>query len=718
MIEAWETQPAVIVSLGALLAIVACARDSNPRRQRLAYPESPREEQVDDYHGSQVADPYRWLEELDAQRTAEWVNDQNALSGPLLADLPLRAHFETRLTELSDYDRIGLPRRFGDRLFWERNDGLQDQYELVVVDGGGRPRVLLDPNGFSSDATIALAGWQPSPDGSLIAFARSDGGSDWRDWHVRDVATGTDLDEVLTHIKFTPISWLPDSSGFYYSRYPLAHSGVADGSREVSVYFHRIGSPQTEDEIVFSQPEHPQTNPYATVTEDGRYLVLRLSDGYLKNAVWFRDLDPGSAADFEPLLDNWDSVYHFLGNEGSTFFFETVLDAPNGRVVALDVDSDDRTLREIVPMTEHALQSSSLVGGAIFAEYLVDVVSRVEIWDLSGQRRDELDLPGPGSVGGLGGRNDQTETYYSFESITRPRTTYRYDFASGTSEAFHEPVLPVDAARFETRQVFFESRDGTRVPMFVAHRSDLDPELPHPTMLYGYGGFNVALGPSFMASRLMWMEQGGVYAIANLRGGGEYGKQWHLAGARHNKQNVFDDFIAAAEWLISSGTTTPEQLAISGGSNGGLLVAAGMIQRPDLFAAVLPAVGVLDMLRYHLPSHNARNWADDYGLSENEDDFRSQIAYSPLHNLEDGACYPPTLITTADHDDRVVPWHSYKFAAAAQHAQGCERPVLLSVETRAGHGAGKPMWMQIEDAARRHAFAAEATGMAPLRDHP
>jgi prolyl oligopeptidase len=521
------------------------------------------------------------------------------------------------------------------------------------------------------------------------------------------VATGEDLDDFIDHTKFTGVSWLPDGTGFFYSRYPLDKGGEADDSETVSVYLHRLGNGQSSDHQVFAL-DHPTRNPYATVTEDGRHLVVTIQDGFASNAVSWRPLAEETAA-VEPLFDAWDGLYNLVGNDGDRLFFTANAGAPMGQVIAIDVRS--REVEVVVPEAEHRLEGVNLVGGRLVALYLQDARSAVRIFDLQGQLVHDLELPGIGTASGFNGSHDDPETFFAFSGFTTPGQVFHYDVSTNGSELFREPEVDADLGRLVTRQVFYESQDGTRVPMFITHLKGIELDGRHPTLLFGYGGFDISQTPGFRVDRLVWMEQGGVFAVAGLRGGGEYGEEWHLAGTKENKQNVFDDFIAASEYLIREGYTSPEKLAIQGGSNGGLLVGAVLNQRPDLFGAALPAVGVMDMLRYHLPSANARAWSSDYGLAEHETDFEYLRAYSPLHNIAEGTCYPPTLVTTADHDDRVVPWHSFKYAAALQHAQGCDQPVLIRVETRAGHGAGKPTWMRIEEVADAWAFLADALGM-------
>ena len=710
-----------------VLPLLACSTDVYDPGP-VEYPETRTVDQVDDYFGVQVADPYRWLEDLDGEETAAWVAAQNAVAEPFLTALPGREAIEKRLLAIWDYERWSTPGKRGERYFYSHNDGLQDQSVVYVAESmdqeGDEPpgRVLLDPNGWSDDGTVALAGMTPSRDGRYVAYAQSDGGSDWRKWKVHDVESGEDTGDLIDFTKFTSISWMPDNSGFFYSRYPPREDDPTrgDGSKAVSVYFHALGTDQTEDRLAFSQPEHPRRNPYASVSEDGEYLLVNLQEGYLENAVHYRKIgEPDSA--IRPLLDQWDALYGYVVNVGPVFLFETNKDAPRNRIIAVDLTDGspegNPTLHEVVPEAEDTLSYASAVGGKLVLNYLHDARTVVRLAEPNGVKpatpAGEVELPGIGSAGGFGGRWEDTETFYSYSSFGTPSQIHRYDVTTGESTLIRSPAIDADLDGYETEQVFYESRDGTRIPMFITHRKGVEKNGDNPTLLYGYGGFNISLTPGFSSSRLAWLEMGGMLAIPNLRGGGEYGRDWHLAGTKEKKQNVFDDFIAAAEWLIAEGYTSAGRIAIQGGSNGGLLVGATLNQRPDLFAAALPAVGVLDMLRYHLPSANARNWSTDYGLSENEDEFRAQYAYSPLHNVQEGACYPPTLVTTADHDDRVVPWHSFKYAAEMQRAQGCDNPVLIRVETRAGHGAGKPTWMQIEDVADQWAFAAWAVGLEP-----
>ncbi len=680
----------------------------------LTYPQTKRGIHTDEYFGETVADPYRWLEDLDSAETAAFVEAQNAIAIPYLKDIPVREHTVRRIDELWNYERYRTPVSEGGRYFFRRNDGTQDQDVLYVTeDLNSEARALIDPNTFSDDATIALSSYSVSPDGKLVAYSTSDGGSDWKTWHILEVDTGKDLDELINGTKFTGTSWDRDSGGFYYSRYPWKSGGAegqADDNQQVRVYHHSIGEPQSSDVLIYEITDHDSRNPGAQLTADGRYLVLTIFDGYQTNGLYYRDLEDPSG-EVVRLLDDWDGLFYYLGNKGSRFYLYTNQGAPNAKVVSIDVASPQDGFTDVVPEQVEALQSASYIGGYVVTSYIKDAYSKIRIYELDGTHVRDIELPGIGSAYGFSDDATDTETFFGFQSYTVPPSIYRYDVASGERELFRAAKVDIDLKAFEVKQVFFTSADGTRVPMFIIHRRGIKLDGNNPTLLYGYGGFNSSQTPYFSVSRTVWMEMGGVMAIANLRGGGEYGEAWHVAGTRLNKQNVFDDFIAAAEFLIDTGYTSSQRLAIQGGSNGGLLVAAVTLQRPELFAAALPAVGVLDMLRYHTASANARQWSSDLGISEDKDEYHALRAYSPVHNVNSDTCYPPTLITTADHDDRVVPWHSFKWAAEMQQAQGCDNPILLRVETRAGHGAGKPRWMVIEDIADKWAFLARHLGM-------
>lgn len=694
-----------------VLAVVA-AIAAHSDKPALEYPETATVEQKDDYFGTSVSDPYRWLEEQESGPVKAWVAAQNDFSLPRLKALPGWDRINKRLTELWQYERYGVPYKKAGQVFYEYNDGTWDQnvfYSTRDIHKDGV--VVLDPRALSEDGTVAAKRYSVSPNGRYLAYGTSDGGTDWTDYHVRDLKTRRLLPDHLKGIKFSGASWAKDESGFYYSRYPFNKDGSADDSKQVSVYFHKIGEPQSKDQLVYQITDHPTRNPGAEVSDDGKYLILGIFDGYDSNGIYYKDLtDPN--AKVVKLLDDWDALYTFLGNDGKTFFFETNADATNGRIVAIDLDKPEKAnWKTLVPEQKNALQSASLIGGHFVLHYLEDAKSKVLVTDLNGKQQYELKLPGMGTVEGFYGDPDDSETYYAFSNFLTPPSIYKLDVASGESEKVKAPEYPADFSGYTVSQHFFTSKDGTRVPLFLVSKKGLKKDGKNPTLLYGYGGFNAAQLPRFYTRFAGWLDMGGTFAMVSLRGGSEYGGDWHKAGTKLQKQNVFDDFIGAAEWLIDEQITSPEKLGIMGRSNGGLLVGAVEVQRPELFKVALPIVGVLDMLRYHTASANARQWSSDYGLSENKDEFKALYAYSPVHNTKKGACYPATLITTADRDDRVVPWHSYKFAAALQRDQGCENPIYLAVETRAGHGAGKPVWMQVEDFTNQYAFLAHELGL-------
>ncbi len=674
------------------------------------YPITARSPVPDNYFGTKVEDPYRWLENLDSPAVRDWVQAQNALSVPKLAALPARAWLKTRLTELWNYERFDVPVKRGDRYFYLHNDGSQNQSVLMVADTlAGPARVLFDPNGARADATIALSEFTPDVHGGVVAYALSDGGSDWQVWRFRRVADGADLPDTLRFTKFWGVSWARDDSGVYYSRYPALPDGRGDDSGRPSVYFHRLGTAQDHDRLVYEVTNHPTHVPMARVTEDGHYLVITLVEGYEKNGVDLLDLRQ-SGQKARPLFAGWDGLYTFIGARGHDLYFRTTRDAPLGRVIAVDV-RDPSAGRIVVPEGATALEEATYVGGRIIAKYVENAHGVARVYERDGRPVGEVPLPGLGRIEGFTGEGAQSETFFSYTDYLTPSRIYRFDVPANQATLWREARAPQAASQFVTEQVFYPSKDGTRVPMYITHRRDLVKDGNQPMLLYGYGGFDVSLTPVYRPAVEAWLELGGAYAEANLRGGGEYGEAWHKAGTLANKQHVFDDFIAAAQYLINQYYTRPARLGIHGRSNGGLLVGAVLTQRPDLFGAALPAVGVLDMLRYHTASANARQWSSDYGLSEDPEQFKALYAYSPVQNVKKGVCYPPTLLTTADHDDRVVPWHSYKFAAALQAAQICPNPILIRIETRAGHGAGKPVWMQIDDFADQWAFLAKWLGV-------
>jgi prolyl oligopeptidase len=672
----------------------------------LVYPLTARVNVLDNYFGTKVADPYRWLEDLDSPQVRQWVQAQNALSQPRLAELPARSWIKDRLTRLWHYERYDVPLKRGGHYFYLYNDGSQNQSALEVADGlEARPRVLFDPNTARADATVALSAFEPDVRGDLVAYAVADAGSDWQVWHFKRTVAGTELPDTLRFTKFWGVSWARDDSGVYYSRYPALADGRGDDSGRPAVYFHRLGTPQDQDQLVYEVSNHPTHVPVARVSEDGRYLVITLVEGYEKNGVDLIDLrHPLEKA--RPLFSGWDGLYTYLGVHGDELYFQSTHDAPLGQVIAVD-PAEPAAGRIVVHEADTALQEASLVGGRIIATYIENAHAVVRVYEHDGRPAGEVPLPGMGGVEGFQGEDAASETFFSYTDYLTPRRIYRFEVPVSRETLWREPHVAGSLDGFVTEQVFYHSKDGTRVPMYITHRRGLAKDGNQPVLLYGYGGFNISLTPVYRPTVQAWLEMGGVYVEANLRGGGEYGEDWHKAGTLGNKQHVFDDFIAAAEFLISEHYTRSARLGIYGRSNGGLLIGAVLTQRPQLFGAALPAVGVLDMLRYHTASANARQWASDYGLSEDPEQFKSLYAYSPVQNVKRATCYPPTLITTADHDDRVVPWHSYKFAAALQADQVCANPILIRIETRAGHGAGKPVWMQVDDFADQWAFLAK-----------
>jgi prolyl oligopeptidase len=711
-----ETQMLRRTTAACTTLLIAFTAAEALARQAMDYPASRRVDHVDTYHGTTVPDPYRWLEASarEDESVARWVEAQNEVTFDYLRSLPQRDRIQQRLTKLWNYEKYTTPFRAGGRYYFSRNDGLQNQYVVYVMDElDGEPRVLFDPNTWSEDGTVALGGLAFSDDGRYVAYGISEAGSDWRRWKVRDIETNTDLDDELRWVKFSGASWTRDGAGFFYSRYDAPSSGdrFQSVNKFQKLYYHRVGTSQDRDVLVFHRPDEPDWGFGGQVSEDGRYLVITVSKGTDdKYAVFYKDLAEPYGMPVE-LIGGFEAEYSFVGNDGPTFYFKSDLDAPLGRLLAIDVRRPGREhWREVIPESQRTLRGVSLVGNTFVASYLEDARSAIEIHRLDGRRLRSVELPGIGSASGFGGKRTDTETFYSFSSFATPPSIFHYDLVTGESRLMRQAAVDADTDAYVVKQVFYTSGDGTKVPMFICHRKDLRLNGSTPTLLYGYGGFNIPMTPRFSISRLAWMEMGGVYAVACLRGGGEYGERWHKAGTKLQKQNVFDDFIGAAEWLVENGYTRPEKLAIQGGSNGGLLVGACMAQRPDLFGACLPAVGVMDMLRFHKFTIGWA-WTDDYGSSDDPEEFRALLAYSPYHNLREGVRYPATLVTTADTDDRVVPGHSFKFAAALQHAHSGDVPVLIRIETRAGHGAGKPTEKVIEEVADQLAFLAENLGM-------
>jgi len=686
--------------------------------QTCAVPQAKTVNVVDDYHGTRVADPYRWLEDVDSPETKAWVEAENCVTFAFLEKIPERKALEQRLTAIWNYPRFGTPFKEGGRYFFSKNDGLQNQSVLYTQQSlAGAPATLLDPNTLSEDGTVALSGLAVSRDGKYLAYSTSASGSDWQEFRVRDIATAKDLPDHLRWVKFSGASWTRDGNGFFYSRYPTPSAdSMVSQNRFQKLYYHVVGTDQAQDPLVFEQPDQPDRGVGADVTEDGRYAILGIWLGTdSRNRLYYMDLgdpqQPNLTAPVVKLLDGFDATYSFIGNDGPVFYFQTNLDAPRGRLIAIDTRNPERAnWRELVPQGKDVLSGVGLINHTFVAEYLTDAHSTLRLFAMDGAPKGEIALPTLGSIGGLSGKPDDAEMFYSFTSYLYPTTIFRYDFRTGRSEVFRAPELPFDITPYETKQVFYTSTDGARVPMFITLKKGTKLDGANPTLLYAYGGFDINLTPSFSPAILPWLELGGIYAVPNLRGGGEYGEEWHEAGMHEKKQNVFDDFIAAAEYLIAQRYTSTPKLAINGASNGGLLIGAVMTQRPDLFGATLPAVGVMDMLRFHKFTIGWA-WVTEYGSADSVQQFPYLYKYSPYHNIKPGTKYPPTMVTTADHDDRVVPGHSFKFAARLQAAQAGPAPILIRIETKAGHGAGKPTSKIIEETADQWAFLVEVLGM-------
>ncbi len=697
-----------------LATFFACSAMS----QEFKYPVAKKSDHIDEYFGVFVPDPYNWLEEdvRNSDEVRQWVTAENKITFDYLKQLPNRDQIENRLTELWNYEKFSAPFKIADQYYFFKNNGLQNQNVLFSKQSlDAESTMVIDPNTWSEDGTIALGGLAFSDDGKYIAYGIQDGGSDWRTWRVMD-ASGKLLDDKLEWLKFTSASWDHESQGFYYSRFPKPQEGEAFQSTNLNnkVYYHKVGTPQSEDTLVYEDPQNPDWGFGAEVTEDGRYLIITVSKGTdAKYRIYYKPLQ-GEQSEFTTLIDNFENEYSFIGNKNAVFYFKTDRNTPNGSVIAIDTaNRDEEHWTTILPEAEESLSSVGWVNDMLVAHYLKDAKTQIKIHNLDGSFVRNVDFPGIGTANGFGGKQNYRETFYTFSSFATPPSIYRYDMVTGESKLLRQAKVDFDSDDYEIKQVFYNSKDGTRVPMFIAHKKGLELTGDNPTLLYGYGGFNISLTPGFSVSRLQWMEMGGVFAMANLRGGGEYGEKWHKAGTKTQKQNVFDDFIGAAQWLIENEYTSSKHLGIQGGSNGGLLVGACMAQRPDLFAACLPAVGVMDMLKFQNWTAG-RYWVDDYGSSAaSKDEFDALLAYSPYHNLADGTEYPPTLVTTADTDDRVVPGHSFKFAARLQEAHAGDAPVLIRIETRAGHGSGKPTAMIIEEYADVWAFLAKHTGLNP-----
>lgn len=698
--------------------LVSACQPAEPPKGQLTYPAARKGDVVDDYGGTKVPDPFRWMEALDSKDVADWVAASNAVTDPYLMKLPLRAQFNKRLTELWNYPRVSVPVVKAGQLFYSRNTGLQRQAPIFVRAGAtAPPRLVIDPNVVSEDGSVSLSQWTPSPDGKLLAYGLAEGGADWNTIRVRDIGSGKDLPDEVRWMRFSNISWTNDNKGFYYSRYPeppknkvleAALSGHA-------LYYHRVGTPQSQDTLVYDRKDLPSWIINADVTEDGRYLFVVLFEGAEnKNRLYYADLGRASTpkidAPVKPLMEVNDAEYLPIGNKGTTLYLRSDKDAPNRKIVAVDLNNPaPAAWKAIVPERKEAIENVAVIGGRIVAQYLVDVQSRLLLFGLDGTSQGEVAVPGPGAVGVISGRQDAPDIWYSFSSPLMPSTVYVFNPATKKSEGFEVPTPPVDTSLFETKALFATSADGTRVPFFATAKKNLPLDGNNPTMLYGYGGFSISMLPAYRQDVPAWLERGGVWVTANMRGGAEYGEAWHKAGMLEKKQNVFADFIAVAEQLVRDKYTSPAKLGIMGGSNGGLLVGAVMEQRPDLFAVALPAVGVMDMLRFDKFTGGAL-WTTEYGSASNPAQFPFLIKYSPVQNIKPGTCYPATLITTADHDDRVVPSHSFKFAATLQTAQGCPKPVLIRIEVQGSHGY-RPTDKLIAERADEWAFAAEQMGI-------
>jgi prolyl oligopeptidase len=689
--------------------------------KKLKYPDTKKGDQTDEYHGTKVADPYRWLEDdvRTSKDVAAWVEAENKVTNAFLETIPEREAIKKRITELWNYEKISAPFKVGGRYFFFKNDGLQNQSAMFVQDAlDAEPKLLLDPNTWSKDGTVALAGMALTDDAKFLAYGTADAGSDWNTWKVFDVAAGKTVADELKWVKFSGASWTLDGKGFYYSRFPEPKKDAAFQSlnENQALYFHTLGTPQSDDKLVYERPDNPKWTVGGSVTEDGKFLIISVGDGTTsrKARVAYQDLtDPKSKP--VDLVANHENKFNFLGNDGGVFYFQTDYKAPKYQIVAIDTKKPEpKDWKTIVPEANEVLDSTDLVGNRFICSYLKDAKTAVKVYEVDGKFVRDVALPGIGTASGFSGKRTDTETFYTFSSFDSPTRIYRYDVPTGESKLIRQAKVKFNPDDYEVKQVFYASKDGTKVPMFLANKKGLKLDGSNPTLLYGYGGFNISLTPGFSVSRLQWMEMGGVLAVANLRGGGEYGDAWHRGGTKLQKQNVFDDFIAAAEYLVSEKYTSSPKLAIQGGSNGGLLVGACMTQRPDLFGACLPAVGVMDMLRFQKFTAG-RFWVDDYGSSDNKSEFEALYKFSPYHVLlKNGPkAYPATMVTTADTDDRVVPGHSFKFAAALQAMQTGPAPVLIRIETKAGHGAGKPTAKVIEEVADQWAFLVKTLDFKP-----
>ncbi|HXV13422.1 MAG TPA: prolyl oligopeptidase family serine peptidase [Candidatus Krumholzibacteria bacterium] len=699
-----------------VIGLVVMASSNSVFAKKYVYPEAMKQDVVDNYHGTQVADPYRWLEDPDSKDTMDWVAKENELTRSYIDSYAKRDAIEQRLTKLWNYPKYGLPNKQGDRYFFSKNDGLQNQSVLYVQKSlDGEAKVVIDPNTLSADGTVALSGTNYTKDGTMMTYAVSASGSDWQEVKVRDIDSGKDNGDVLKWCRFSGIGWKKDKSGFWYNRFPAeGEVPEEDRSNYNKVYWHKLGTPQSEDVLVYEDKANKELGFSPYVTEDGDYLVLYVYHGTdPKNGIYYRKTD--GTGDWVKLIEHGTAMFTPIDNIGTTWYFHTDLDASRGRVFTMDITKPAKeNWKEIIPQKTEVIDNVTMVNNELVVAYLKDARHQLMIFSKEGKMRREIELPTIGTVGGVSGDREDTEMFFAFTSYTYPTTSFRYDFKTDKVEVFRKPEVDFDGSQFETKQVFYPSKDGTKIPMFITHKKGVKLDGSNPTLLYGYGGFNISMTPTFSIGRVMWLENGGVYAVACLRGGNEYGEEWHQQGVLDRKQNVFDDFIAAGEYLIKEKYTQTKLLAINGGSNGGLLTAACMVQRPDLFGAVVCQVPVIDMLRYHKFTVG-RYWVSDYGnAEENAKDFAYMIKYSPLHNVKPGYKSPPVLITSADTDDRVVPAHAKKFAATLQANDAGDNPILIRIETKAGHGAGKPTSKQIEEAADIYSFLFKTLNVKPL----
>ena len=692
------------------MTINSCCNDQD----EIKYPVTKKVDQVDEYFGTSVADPYRWLEDDNSEETAEWVIAENAVTDAYLSEIPFREKIIDRLTELWNYPRYRTPEKKGEYYYFRKNDGLQNQDVLYVMKGeDGEPEVLLDPNTLSEDGTVALSSWNLSKDGKYLGYLIARAGSDWQEIHVMDIDKRETLSDHIQWVKFSGVSWKGD--GFFYSSYdpPAEGEELSDVNEYHKVYYHKLGSSQDEDILIYENPDFPRRNYYVYTTEDERFLLMHEVESTSGNALWFKDLSK-KRSEFIKLAEGFENDYGVIGNIDEKLLIQTNEGAPKGMVYMVNIEDLSADRVTIIPEKEEVLQSTAILGGRLITAYMRDASSKAYINTLAGEQIAELELPGIGSLTGSSGKADDPVAFYTFTSFTFPATVFKLDIRENKSEVFFKSGLDFDADKYETKQLFYTSKDGTKIPMFIVHKKGIELNGNNPTVLYGYGGFNISITPSFRTSNLVLLENGGIYAVANIRGGGEYGEEWHDAGTLMQKQNVFDDFIAAGEFLIAEGYTSSDKLAMLGGSNGGLLVGACMIQRPDLFSVALPHVGVLDMLRYHKFTIGWA-WATDYGTSEDDSAmFNYLLRYSPLHNIKSGVDYPATMVFTADHDDRVVPAHSFKFIATLQEKNTGPNPVLIRIESKAGHGAGTPVSKVIEQVADQWAFMFYNMDVTPI----